>query len=76
MLDERLAGLGYESDEPADISSTRWVQAQRDLITTTLDYNLQTVATLVAEGRIDLSPPSSGASDGTTSDGRDLSSRL
>lgn len=51
-----MGRLGFESDEPSDITKDRWIQAQRDLITTTLDYNLQTVADLVTDGRIDLSP--------------------
>ncbi|MGO4860027.1 DUF262 domain-containing protein [Arthrobacter sp. 2MCAF14] len=56
MTEASLSKLGFETDEPVDVTKDRWVQAQRDLITTTLDYNLQTIAGLVADGRIDLSP--------------------
>jgi hypothetical protein len=56
MADRALEGHGFEDDEPTDVTKDRWVQAQRDLITTTLDYNLQTIASLIADGRIDLSP--------------------
>lgn len=56
MTEASMAKAGFESEEPADITKDRWLQAQRDLITTTLDYNLQTIAALVADGRIDLSP--------------------
>ncbi|WP_411731736.1 DUF262 domain-containing protein [Paeniglutamicibacter sp.] len=56
MNDESFNRQGFESEEPADITRERWIRAQRDLITTTLDYNLQTVASLVGDGRIDLSP--------------------
>lgn len=56
MDDESFNKQGFESEEPADVTRERWIRAQRDLITTTLDYNLQTVASLVGDGRIDLSP--------------------
>jgi hypothetical protein len=56
MTEDSLFKLGFESEEPVDVTKDRWLQAQRDLITTTLDYNLQTIAGLVADGRIDLSP--------------------
>lgn len=56
MTDKDLLGQGFEDEEPSDVTKDRWLQAQRDLITTTLDYNLQTIAALVDDGRIDLSP--------------------
>jgi Uncharacterized conserved protein len=56
MTDASMDKFGFDTEEPSDITRDRWVRAQRDLITTTLDYNLQTVAGLVDDGRIDLSP--------------------
>lgn len=48
--------LGFEDEEPADLTKDQWLRAQRDLVTTTLDYNLQAIARLVQDRRIDLSP--------------------
>lgn len=46
----------FEDEEAKDITKDQWLRAQRDLVTTTLDYNLQTISSLVSDGRIDLSP--------------------
>ncbi len=51
-----FGSLGYETGEPTDLTRDRWLQAQRDLITTTLDYNLQTIAELVESKAVNLSP--------------------
>jgi hypothetical protein len=56
MADRTAEAHGFESDEPSDVTRDRWLRAQRDLITTTLDYNLQTIASLIGDGRIDLRP--------------------
>jgi hypothetical protein len=53
MADE-TADQGFDDDEPADLTRSRWERAQRDLITTTLDYNLQAVAGLVLDSRMGL----------------------
>ena len=47
---------GFDDEEPEDLTRVRWERAQRDLITTVLDYNLQTVASLVTDQRINLNP--------------------
>jgi hypothetical protein len=43
---------GDEEPDPLDF----WEQKQRDLVTSTLDYNLKALADLIADDRIDLSP--------------------
>lgn len=47
---------GFEDDPGVSLTKERWIQAQRDLVTTTLDYNLQALSSLVREGSIDLAP--------------------
>lgn len=56
MVDSAMSKQGFEDEEAVDITKDRWMQAQRDLITTSLDYNLQAIADLIAAKRIDLSP--------------------
>lgn len=56
MTEDSALLRGFEPDAAVDMTRDRWMQAQRDLITTTLDYNLATIATLVQERRIDLNP--------------------
>jgi len=53
---DRFEDDGFEHDASVSLTRDKWIQAQRDLVTTTLDYNLQAVARLVSDGAIDLSP--------------------
>ena len=49
----------FESDHEGglgDITRDRWERAQRDLITTTLDFSLQQLADMVRSQRLDLDP--------------------
>lgn len=49
-------GEGFEVDSSVALTREKWIQAQRDLVTTTLDYNLQAIVTLISDETIDLSP--------------------
>ncbi|NQW89766.1 DUF262 domain-containing protein [Curtobacterium sp. VKM Ac-2861] len=49
-------GDGFDEETSAAITRDKWLKAQRDLVTTTLDYNLSTISRLVSDNSIDLDP--------------------
>jgi hypothetical protein len=58
---ETTVALAEELDDAAELDSYEdpvgfWEQKQRDLVTSTLDYNLETLSSLVRSKTIDLSP--------------------
>ena len=53
-LEEELED--WDSESAPDVVETAWEQHQRELLTSVLDYNLNTLAELVTDRQIDLSP--------------------
>jgi len=53
-LEEYEEGTGFEQKEVELL--TKWEETQRELVTSVLNYNLESMSSLITDGKVDMSP--------------------